>query len=117
MERVAKRFLLHNIREREDVKESDFNELKQDMQMVRHELANDVNLFASNLVNYTAMLHRGICLLCEYFFQNDTSSDISSRYRVFQMQTSHFQQELDQVSLDADVTNKSINSNKLDDEA
>ena len=53
MERVAKRFLLHNKRERKDVKESDFEELKQDMHMMRHELNNDVTLFSVNLIKNT----------------------------------------------------------------
>ena len=49
MERVIKRFLLHNNRENEDVRESDFDELKQDVQMVRFEMLNCLNFNSSGL--------------------------------------------------------------------
>ncbi len=94
MERVAKRFLLHNKREREEVKESDFDELKQDVQMVRHELNNDVSIFSTSMANYTAMLHQGICMLGEYFYSRQESSDVSRRFRSFQTYLSYFQNEL-----------------------
>lgn len=108
MERVAKRFLLHNSREREEVKESDFDELKQDMQMVRYELVNDVNTFAKNLVNYTALLHRGISILGEYFFQKDSNSETSGRFKLFQSHTNNFQL-LDDVSLNYGGSGESAN--------
>lgn len=96
MERVAKRFLLHNKREREDVKESDFEELKQDMQMIRHELNNDVTLFSVNLINYTAMLHRGICMLGEFFYcrSDEAANEVSTRFKHFQSHMAYFHNEL-----------------------
>ena len=110
MERVAKRFLLHNSREREDVKESDFDELKQDMQMVRYELVSDVNTFAKNILNYTAMLHRGISLLGEHFFQKDSNCETSDRYKLFQEHTRNFHNELiDDVSLNGGGSGESAN--------
>ena len=69
MERVATRFLLHNHRETEEVKESDFDELKQEVQMVRFEMTNDLLTIKENLVRYTSILHSGMSLLGEYFVQ------------------------------------------------
>ena len=99
MERVAKRFLLHNNQQREDVKESDFDELKQDIRMVRHELNNDVISFTRNLVNYTAMLHKGISTLCENFFHSDTSSEVVGRYKMFQAENFKDSESVDEVSI------------------
>lgn len=69
MERVATRFLLHNHRETEEVKESDFDELKQEVQMVRFVMTNDLLAIKENLVRYTSILHSGMSLLGEYFVQ------------------------------------------------
>jgi hypothetical protein len=40
MERVARRFLLHDRRENEEVKESDFDEVKQELNMAKYEVLN-----------------------------------------------------------------------------
>ena len=37
MERVARRFLLHNRRDTEDAKENDFDDLKQELNMAKFE--------------------------------------------------------------------------------
>ena len=71
MERVAKRFLLHNHRETEEVKESDFDELKQEVQMVRFEMGNDLLMIKENLARYAFMLHRGVSLLGDYFLKKE----------------------------------------------
>ena len=42
MQRIVKRFLLHKQRETDEVGETDFEELKQDLQMVRYEMINDL---------------------------------------------------------------------------
>ncbi len=110
MERVAKRFLLHSNQQREDVKESDFDELKQDIRVARNEINSDVISFGYNLVNYTAMLHKGINTLCEHFFQNDTSPEIAGRYKLFQAENFRDSESADEVSLSAcgeGSTNKS----------
>lgn len=67
MQRVAKRFLLHNHREKDNVKESDFDELKQDVQIVRFEMMNDIALINENLLRYSRVLHSGMSLIGEYF--------------------------------------------------
>jgi len=79
MERVAKRFLLHNNQQSEEVKESDFDELKQDIGMFRHELNNDLASITQNLANYSTILQKGINTLCEHFFQVDTNSEVINR--------------------------------------
>ena len=78
MERVVKRFLLHSHRELDEVKESDFDELKQEIQMIRFEITNDLTLIKQNLTRYTSILHTGMSLVGEYFLQkNSTYSDES----------------------------------------
>lgn len=67
MERVTKRFLLHNQREKEDIKESDFDELKQEVQMVRFEMTNEIVTFKENLLRYTSILHTGLSLFGDFF--------------------------------------------------
>ena len=75
MERVAKRFLLHNNRESEEVKESDFDELKQDIQMTRLEMLHDLKNNKENLWRYTGVLHRGLCILGEVFSPKNSADE------------------------------------------
>jgi len=84
MERVVKRFLLHNHRETEEVKESDFDELKQEVQVVRFEVTNDLILIKQNLMRYTTILQTGMSLIGEYFLQKNSYSDESiNRFQSF----------------------------------
>ena len=86
MERIAKRFLLHNHREKEEVKESDFDELKQEVQMVRFEMGNELLLIKDNLARYANMLHTGMSLLGEYFIikkNQNFNEEIANNFQKF----------------------------------
>ena len=69
-QRVSKRFLLHNNRENEDVKESDFDELKQDLQMARFEMLSDVRRIRESMMSYGLMLHKGLSSVGRFLNQN-----------------------------------------------
>ena len=97
MERVAKRFLLHSKRETEEVKESDFDELKQDVQMVRAEMLNDMRIAKENLLRYTTLLHKGLSVLGECFFKNEPDSGIVSKFRKFRSFETNLQSEVNEI--------------------
>ena len=80
MERVAKRFLLHNKRDTEEVKESDFDELKQDVQMIRAEMLNDMRIGKENLLRYTSLLHKGITILTKPILTKEIDSKNMYKY-------------------------------------
>ena len=63
MERVAKRFLLHNNRESMKVTENDFDELKEDVLMVKYDMMNDLKKVRENMTRYASIVHSGITLL------------------------------------------------------
>lgn len=69
MTRVTKRFLLHNSRESEDIKESDFDELKMEFQAVKADMLNDIRGSKENLIRYSEMLYRGINLINQLFLK------------------------------------------------
>ena len=71
MERVARRFLLHNRRENEDAKESDFDDLKQELNMAKFEVLNNSRQIRHKLKDYESVLHKGFNLLNQYFFVKD----------------------------------------------
>ena len=96
MERVAKRFLLHNNRENEDVKESDFDELKVDVQTLRFEMLTDVRKARESLVRYISILHKGLTILGETFYKkSDTASDVSKKYTLFKSNEQSLRNELE----------------------
>ena len=82
-DRVSKRFLLHNNRENEEVKESDFDELKQDLQMARFEMLGDVRRIRENMLSYGLMLHKGLASVGRYLNQNYHSNDKFTKLKKF----------------------------------
>ena len=64
MARVVKRFLLHNNRENEEIRESDFDELKQDVQTVRYEILTDLSLVKSDANDFAQMMHCELSNTC-----------------------------------------------------
>lgn len=71
MERVARRFLLHNRRENEDAKESNFDDLKQELNMAKFEVLNNSRQIRHKLKDYESVLQQGFNLLAQYFFVKD----------------------------------------------
>lgn len=76
MERVSKRFLLHNLRE-ENIKESDFDQLKQDVQTSKVEMINDAQRLNENITRYAQLLHKGLELIGSYFI-NEYKNNLES---------------------------------------
>lgn len=98
MERVAKRFLLHNNRENEEVKESDFDELKQDVQMARFEMLSDMRRSRENIIRYSSILHKGISLIGERFFNNEEiQSEFIKKYKQFKTSEGVFKRDFDDL--------------------
>lgn len=61
MSRVIKRFLLHKQREeQEEIREGDFDELKQDIQMLRIEMLHRLDETRESLVKNTNVLNEGV---------------------------------------------------------
>ena len=80
MERVARRFLLHNRRENEDVKESDFDDLKQELNMAKYEILNNSKLIKENLKGYETILQKGLRILNQCFFLKDDFAENSKKF-------------------------------------
>lgn len=66
MERVIKRFLLHKQREEQDeIREGDFEELKQDIQMLRFEMMNRLDETRDDLAKNSVLLNEGVLVVGE----------------------------------------------------
>jgi hypothetical protein len=85
MGRVVKRFLLHNNRENEDVRESDLDELKQDVQMIRFEMLTSLQNNKENTLKYMTLLHNGISILGDYIFSSVEASEYADNFKSFQI--------------------------------
>lgn len=82
MQRIVKRFLLHKQRESDNVGEADFEELKQDLQMVRFEMLNDLKRSRDETSRMITTIHAGLVLIGEEMFVNSTSEN-STRFKEF----------------------------------
>ncbi len=95
MERVIKRFLLHNNRENEDIRESDFDELKQDVQIVRFEMLNYLRQNKEDAAKYTSILHNGLLTLGDFVCSSMQNSEIEEGFKDYQKFEKNLEQELD----------------------
>ncbi|CAF0998099.1 unnamed protein product [Adineta ricciae] len=86
MDRVIKRFLLHKQREeQEEIREGDFEELKQDIQMLRFELLNRLESTREDLYKNSNLLNEGVMIVGELLsaVSNDRSSSMKESFRLY----------------------------------
>ena len=75
MLRIVKRFLLHYQKDSENSLTREFEELKQDIQMIRYEMLNDLKKSRDENANTTFLLHSGISMLGNEVLANATSEE------------------------------------------
>ncbi len=109
MERVIKRFLLHNNRENEEIRESDFDELKQDVQMIRYEMLNNLKHNKEYALKYMSLIHNGVSVLGDYLLQSTGNSDIALNFKHFQLYEENFAEQINNLNL---MYNNNNNINK-----
>jgi hypothetical protein len=68
---------LHNNREYEEVKESDLDELKQNVQSARNELISDIKATKDNLKRYANIIHKGFVMLGEKHIRSNEGNQIN----------------------------------------
>ena len=109
MERVIKRFLLHKQREEQDeVREGDFEALKQDIQMLRFEMANRLDETRDNLARNSLLLNEGVLVVGELLssFTHETSPFIRENFHLFKK---NFHSTFDKIgSIDSGMESSEI---------
>lgn len=99
MERIVKRFLLHNNREAEDTRESDFDELKQDVQSVRVELLKKLRHMHKDTAKYIKLLHDGVSMVGDSLFGAITyDMEMSRTFQTFKSYSSKFDIDITELS-------------------
>jgi hypothetical protein len=100
MERVIKRLLLHNNRENDEIKESDFDELKQDVQMIRFDVMNGLKSTKEDALKYVKMFHNGISLLGDFLFEtkNDDDNHLFDDFRIYKTHEKKLELELENLN-------------------
>lgn len=86
MERVIKRFLLHKQREEQDeIREGDFEELKQDIQMLRFEMMNRLEETRDDLAKNSLLLNEGVLVVGELLssLARDSNPLIKDNFHLF----------------------------------
>ncbi len=77
MQRIIKRFLLHKQRETDEVNEFSFEELKQDMQMIRFEINHDVKKTREEIMHMLGHLDKSMTLVSDAVLGNGLRSPAS----------------------------------------
>jgi hypothetical protein len=97
MERVIKRFLLHKQREeQEEIREGDFEELKQDIQMLRFEMMNRLDETRDDLAKNSLLLNEGVLVVGELLssLTHETNPIIKENFHLFKK---NFYSTLDKI--------------------
>ena len=116
MQRIVKRFLLHKQRESDDVKESDFDELKQDLQMVRFEMLNDIKKSEEETLKYISLIHNGVAIIGDEILKDVEDVALTSKFKEFKQYDNELNYSLDAADNDNNsYLDRFSNSSSLDD--
>lgn len=83
MQRIVKRLLLHKQRENDDFNDLDFDELKQDLQMIRYEMNNDSKKAREEIIQVLNHINLGIKIIGEEVFKSDINTDLAKKFKEF----------------------------------
>ena len=84
MQRIIKRFLLHKQRETDEVGETDFDEIKQDLQMVRYEMMNDLKRSREETMRLVHHISNGLIIIGDELFSlKDSVSENMRRFKEY----------------------------------
>ena len=75
MERVVKRFLMHNQGDSDDPKQNEFDDLKQDLQLLRYEMLNDLKKSREDNIRNMFIINGGIQFLAEEILTNNINKE------------------------------------------
>lgn len=99
MQRIIKRFLLHKQRESDDVNEMEFSELKQDLQMVRYEMLNDLKRSRDETSRLISQLANGLVIIGDEMFK-DSLSENMRKFKEFRALDYDFVNNIDDSKLE-----------------
>mgnify|MGYP001810981211 CR=1 FL=1 len=75
MERVVKRFLMHNQGDSDDPKQNEFDDLKQDLQLLKYDMLNDLKKSREDNMRNMFIINGGIQFLAEEILSNNINKD------------------------------------------
>jgi hypothetical protein len=104
MQRIVKRFLLHNQRE-SDGFEKEFQELKQDLQMIRYEMTNDLKRTKEDTYHSQHLIHAGLNILGDEIFHDSTNDLNISRFNEYKILSHELNETLKEDDDLVDVDN------------
>jgi hypothetical protein len=82
--------LLRNQKEKEDIKSVDVDELKQDLQMVRYEIHNDLKKAKINSLKTMNRLHSNVSLVGEEFLKETKDETLAEKFDDFKSYNADF---------------------------
>jgi hypothetical protein len=85
MQRIVKRLLLHKQRENDDFNDLDFDELKNDLQMIRYEMNNDSKKAREEIIEVLNHINLGIKIIGEEVFKSDINTDLARKFKDYKL--------------------------------
>ena len=107
MQRILIRFLLEKERQSDEVGDGDFSELKQDLQMIRFEMLNELKKTRDDSARMIDHLNNVLIILGDEIFKN-SKSDIN-----FNKYLNHKKNEINNLGHKIDVTKNDENKLKI----
>ena len=81
MERVVKRFLMHNQNDFDDTKQNEYDEFKQDLQLIRYEIINNFKKTREDNMRNMFCVNSGLEFLVNEITNNKSPSSQYIRYK------------------------------------
>lgn len=127
MERVIKRYLMHNQGEVDDLKQNEFDEIKQDMQLMRYEIKIDMKKSREDCIRNIFIVNNGIQFIAEelveminsnnytnnYYKNNNNNNNKSGKFREFVLKNKSFLKSLTMLS-NIDLNNDEKDADYVD---
>lgn len=107
MQRILIRFLLEKERQSDEVGEGDFSELKQDLQMIRFEMLNEMKKTRDDSTRMINHLNNVLIILGDEIFKNSKSDINLNKY------LNHKKYEINNLGHKIDVTKNDENKLKI----
>ena len=113
MERVIKRFLLHNNKQDEEMRESDFDEFKNSIKQMQTEISNSFGTIRNEITNYMTGLFSGLTLVNDFIIDRLESRDDDSMKKRYKSYNRRLNRELQLESARGSTPSSTVKENLI----
>ncbi|RMZ99071.1 hypothetical protein BpHYR1_036937 [Brachionus plicatilis] len=113
MERVVKRYLMHNQGDSDDPKQNDFEDMRQDLQQVKYDIVNDLKKTREESLRNAFTINNGIQYIAEELLISNLDKKVEDHQTASKVESSETKSSSSERRASGHKLKDFINSNKL----